>query len=270
MIHLSEEELIAHLYGEADNTAVSGHLDGCVSCSRAYDALRADLAEMKFVDPPARDAFYGERVWASLSTLLPARRPRKRNLLGLRSLGLGNLGVGSWKGLSYAAACILLGVCTFIGGRLWERKQARRTADLHSAQRLRSVMHAPQRVVVVVLGDHLDRSERLLVELKHTDAGNAELVSPLREEARSLLADNSLCRQKALHADDAALTDALDRLDHLLRVLADQPEGLSSTTLTQLQHEIDAGDLLLDVRVLRSRLPKQETAASGQTKGGVI
>jgi hypothetical protein len=225
---------------------------------------------MKFVDPPARDAFYGERVWASLSTLLPARRPRKRNLLGLRSLGLGNLGVGSWKGLSYAAACILLGVCTFIGGRLWERKQARRTADLHSAQRLRSVMHAPQRVVVVVLGDHLDRSERLLVELKHTDAGNAELVSPLREEARSLLADNSLCRQKALHADDAALTDALDRLDHLLRVLADQPEGLSSTTLTQLQHEIDAGDLLLDVRVLRSRLPKQETAASGQTKGGVI
>jgi hypothetical protein len=265
MIHLSEEELIAHLYGEADNTAVSGHLDGCVSCSRAYDALRADLAEMKFVDPPARDAFYGERVWASLSTLLPARRPRKKNLLGL-----GNLGLGSWKGLSYAAACVLLGVCTFVGGRLWERKQARRTTDLHSAQRLRPGMHAPQRVVVVVLGDHLDRSERLLVELKHTDAGNAEMVSPLREEARSLLADNSLCRQKALHADDAALTDALDRLDHLLRVLADQPEGLSSTTLTQLQHEINAGDLLLDVRVLRSRLPKQETAASGQTKGGVI
>jgi hypothetical protein len=260
MIHLSEEELIAHLYDEADNTTVSGHLDGCVSCSRAYDALRADLAEMKFVDPPERDAFYGERVWASLSTLLPARRPRKRNLLGF----------GSWRGLSYAAACVLLGICTFIGGRLWERKQAQRTAELHSGQRLHPVVHAPQRVVVVVLGDHLDRSERLLVELKHTDAGNAEMVSPLREEARGLLADNSFCRQKALHADDAALTDALDRLDHLLRVLANQPEGLSSTTLTQLQHEIDAGDLLLDVRVLRSRLPKQETAASGQTKGGVI
>ncbi len=265
MIHLSEEELIAHLYGEADNTAVSGHLDGCVSCSRAYDALRADLAEMKFVDPPARDAFYGESVWASLSDLLPARRPRKRNLLGLRSLGL-----GTWKVASYAAACVLLAVCTFIGGRLWERKQAQRTAVVHSGQRLPPVVHSPQRVVVVVLGDHLDRSERLLVELKHTDAGDAEMVSPLREEARSLLADNSFCRQKALHTDDAALTDALDRLDHLLRVLANQPEGLSSTTLAQLQHEIDADGLLLDVRVLRSRLPKQEAATSGQTKGGVI
>jgi hypothetical protein len=45
---------------------------------------------------------------------------------------------------------------------------------------------------------------------------------------------------------------------------------LSSTTLAQLQHEIDADGLLLDVRVLRSRLPKQEAATSGQTKGGVI
>jgi hypothetical protein len=270
MIHLSEEELIAHLYGEADNSTVSGHLDVCANCSRAYAALRADLAEMKFVDPPERDAFYGEKVWASLSAVLPARKPRKRNLFGLGSLGFGSLRLKSWKGLSYAAACVLLGVCTFIGGRLWERKQARGTADLHSGQRLPPVVHAPQRVVVVVLGDHLDRSERLLVELKHTDAGDAEMVSPLREEARSLLADNSFCRQKAVHADDAALTDALDRLDHLLRVLANQPEGLSSTTLAQLQHEIDADGLLLDVRVLRSRLPKQEAATSGQTKGGVI
>jgi hypothetical protein len=42
------------------------------------------------------------------------------------------------------------------------------------------------RVVVVVLSDHLDRSERLLVELKHADAENTALASPLRDEARSL------------------------------------------------------------------------------------
>jgi hypothetical protein len=260
MIHLSEEELIAHLYGEADNPAMSAHLAGCASCSKAYAALRSDLAEMKFVDPPERDALYGERVWASLSAILPSRTKRERYLVW----------IGSWKGLSYAAACVLLGVCTFIGGRLWERKQAQHTANSHSRQKPQVVAHAPQRVVVVVLGDHLDRSERLLIELKHTDAANAETVFPLREEARSLLADNSFCRQKALHAEDAALADALNRLDHLLRVLANQPEGLSSETLTRLQHEIDADGLLLDVRVLRSRLPKQEESASGPTKGGVI
>jgi hypothetical protein len=260
MIHLSEEEMIAHLYGEADKATVSGHLDRCANCSRAYAALRGDLAEMQFVDPPERDAFYGEKVWAALSNSLPAYRPRKRKLLRIEL----------WRGLSYAAACVLLGACTFIGGRLWERKQVRRTTNMHSGQRPLPVAQAPQRVVVVVLGDHLDRSERLLVELKHTDAGNAEMVSPLREEARNLLAANSFCRQKAMHADDAALATALDRLDHLLQVLANQPEGLSSATLSQLQHEINAGGLLLDVRVLRSRLPKQEAAASGQTKGGVI
>ena len=39
---------------------------------------------------------------------------------------------------------------------------------------------APQRVVILVLGDHLDRTERLLVELKHADADDSEMIPPLR------------------------------------------------------------------------------------------
>jgi hypothetical protein len=262
MIHLGEEELIAQAYGEGDKAAAKEHLDQCAECCRAYAELRSDMAEMNFIEPPEPDAFYGEKVWASLSGSLPAYEPRKRNWLH----------VGPWRGLSYAAACVLVGACTFIGGRIWERKQVRSIAETDRQQKQQQVVQVParERVVVVVLGDHLDRSERLLVELKHSDAESTGIASPLREEAQSLLAANRICRENAKHDDDAALATALDRLDHLLQELVNQPGGLNAATLARLQNEINADGLLLEVRVLRSRLPNQPTAASGQSKGSTI
>ena len=258
MTHLSEEELIAQAYGEGDQATVKRHLEGCADCSKAYTALQSDLAEMKFAEPPDRDAFYGEKVWASLSGSLRAYEARKRNWLG------GGLG----RGLSYAAACVLLVACAFIGGRLWERKRAQSIAEINSQQKQQQVMHVEhrERVVVVVLSDHLDRSERLLVELKHAEADGDKMVSPLRDEARSLLPANRVCRQNAKHARDPALATALDRLDHLLVELANQPGGLNSATIARLQDEMNADGLLFEVRVLRSR----EAASTTHTKGGTI
>jgi hypothetical protein len=258
MKHLTEEEMIAQVYGEGDTTTVEWHLEGCAECSRAYAALESDLAEMKFAEPPELDAFYGERVWASLSGSLRAYEPRKRKWLG----------GGLWRGLSYAAACVLLLAFAFIGGRLWEQKRAHNAAAINPQQKRPPVVPVPQRerVVVVVLSDHLDRSERLLMELKHADAGSPEMISPLRDEARSLLAANHICRQHARPHDDPELATALDRLDHLLDELANQPGGLNMATLARLQDETNADGLLFEVRVLRSRQP----AAASRTKGGTI
>jgi hypothetical protein len=258
MKHLSEEEMIAQVYGEGDTTAAEWHLEGCAECSKAYAALESDLAEMKFAEPPELDAFYEDRVWASLSGSLRAYEARKRKWLG----------GGLWRGLSYAAACVLLLALAFIGGRLWEQKRVHNAAAINSQQKQQQVVPVSQRerVVVVVLSDHLDRSERLLMELKHADAESTEMVSPLRDEARSLLAANRICRQHARPQDDPELSTALDRLDHLLDELANQPGGLNMATLARLQDETNADGLLFEVRVLRSRQP----AAAGRTKGGTI
>jgi hypothetical protein len=246
MTHLSEEELIAHAYGEGEMAAVKRHLEGCAACSHTYTAIESDLAEMKFAEPPGRGAGYGEKVWASLSGSLPAYQSAK------------------W--------CALLLACTFVGGRLWERKHAQSSAKISSHKKQQQVAHAPQpaRVVVVVLSDHLDRSERLLVELKHADAESIETASPLRDEARSMLAANRICRQNARHQDDPRLATALDRLDHLLEELANQPGSLNAATLARLQTQANADGLLFEVRVLRSQLPDQQTAATGHTKGATI
>jgi hypothetical protein len=262
MTHLSEEELIAQAYGEGDTAAGKRHLEDCAECSHNYTALQSDLAEMRFAQPPDRDAFYGEKVWASLSGSLRAYESAKWN--GLRG--------AMWRGLSYAAACALLLAFAFVGGRLWERKQAQTTARISSQQKQQQVVHShqPERVIVVVLSDHLERSERLLVQLKHADAGSIEMASPLRDEARNMLAANRICRKNARQHDDPELASALDRLDHLLEELANQPGGLNVATLERLRNQANADGLLFEVRVLRSRLPDQPAAATGHTKGGTI
>jgi hypothetical protein len=259
MMHLSEEELIAQAYGEGDKAAVEQHIEQCAPCARAYTDLRSDLAEMRFPDPPARDDAYGERVWHSLSGSLHPYKQQKRAWAGL------------WRGLSYAAACALLMVCAFIGGRLWERRQVQNAAN-NSQQKQQLPVHPQQRphIVVVVLSDHLDRSERLLVELKHADAQNAEMISPLRDEARTLLTANRICLKNSKQDDDPALATALNRLDHLFGELADQPGTPSAATLTQLQKEMNADGILFEVRVLRSRIPDRDKTLAAQSKGSTI
>jgi hypothetical protein len=253
MNHLSEEELVAHAYAEGDNHSVQQHLQACAECAKAYHTLGSDLADMKFAEAPARDAAYGHRVWESIAGSLPAYESRKSWFRG-----------GLWPALTYAAAGIALVVSAFLGGRLWEHRHAQTVAQNHPQQHEQSVAQPPQRVLVVVLSDHLDRSERLLVELKHADGGNA--ASPLGDEARNLLPANRICRQNAKQDDDRALSTALDRLDHLLVELANQPEGLNSQTISKLQDEMNADGLLFEVRVLRSR----QAASSTHAKGGTI
>jgi hypothetical protein len=258
MMHLNEEELIAHLYGEGDQTR---HLEACAECASAYAELKSDLAELKFPEPPERDAAYGQKMWASLAPSLPRYPAPTRTWLR----------VGLRRGLSLAAACALLIACAFLGGRLWERKQVH-SAQSTPIQKARPVVEAPQQehLVVVVLSDHLDNSERLLVELKHADADSTGLASPLRDEARTLLVANRICRQNASQDDDPALVPALDRLNRLLEKLANQSGGLNEATLARLQNEANAEGLLFEVRVLRSRLPERQAAATGHTKGGTI
>jgi hypothetical protein len=252
MKHLNEEELIERYYGKGDGPA-SRHLEGCAACAEAYDALQRDLAGVECTEPPARDDSYGERVWQSLAPLLLVYEAPMR---GRRRAGL-------WKGLSYAAACALLIAGAFIAGRQWEHGRQRGMAENNPAP-------TRQRVVLVVLSDHLDRTERLLVELKHADAGSAEMVSPLRDEARSLLAANDVCRQDAARNGDPELTAALDRLNPLLVELAGQTDGMNSATLARLQDQMNADGLLFEVRVLRSRIPDRQAAITTRQNGGTI
>jgi len=252
MKHISEEEMVEQYYG-VDDSAAKEHLAKCAECAQSYAALEADLRSYVSLEAPKRDGLYGQRVWQSIAGSLPAYARRKPVWQRL----------GVWQALSYASACALLVACAFYAGRLWEHRQPNPTAQVHPAPKQKPV-------ILVVLGDHLDRSERLLVELKHADPESPETVSPIKDEAKKLLAENRACRQDAARIGDPALALALERLDHLLTELASKPEGLDAAAIEKLQRELNEGGLLFEVRVLRSRIPDQQMVTAATRSEGTI
>ena len=260
MKHLTYEEMIEQAYGEVESTAaVERHLAACPQCADAFAELKHDLAEVDRIQAPYRDASYGLQVWAAIAGSLPAYRPKHRSLWG-------SFWASPWtKGLSFAALTALLVSCAFYAGRLSEQRK------MHPP--IAHVEPRPQQpkqpIVVVVLDDHLDRSERFLVELKHADLDSTDMASPMRDEARSLLAANRICQQKADKAADPELTTALDHLDRLLADAANAPGGLNPQSISKLQNEMNADGVLFEVRVLRSRITRNSSANNPQ-KGGTI
>jgi len=252
MKHLSEEELTDHHYGEGRSRAkAERHLRSCKDCSRALASLEQDLSELKFAAPPPRQADYGDQVWHAIRSSLPVReRQEKKHWLS----------AGLLKGVGFATACALLVTIAFFAGRQWEHKQGPPSIAANNQP-------AQRRVVLVVLGDHLERSERLLVELRHADAGEH---APVQAQARELLAENRLYRDSAERSGDPALASALEHLERVLVELSNQSGGLSNADIVRLQKEMNTDGLLFEVRVLRARVPGQQLSDSNNSKGASI
>jgi hypothetical protein len=261
MKHLNEEELIDHYYGESESpAAVSEHLRECEDCARNYAVLERDLAEIKPLPVPLRDAAYGDQVWQSIRGSLPVYQTKSSRGQAPKSSRWGWLALPPWGFAAAATACLLV-AAAFFAGRQWEHRTAPIATNAGSSEQGR------QRVVLVVLGDHLDRSERLLVELKHADPSTE---APLQAEARDLLSANRLYRESVKSSQDPTMANALDHLERVLTEVANEPAGLSTARLDELQKEMNTDGLLFEVRVLRSRVQEdvdQSPVPSKATKG---
>lgn len=259
MRHWNEEELIEYHYGEsAESARIAQHLRECGDCARNYSAVIRDLAEISAPVTPMRDEEYGRAVWDSIRGSLRAYPEKeKRSWIGWLA---GTQG----KGFAVAAACLMVIAAAFFAGRWWELRTVHAPTVSNGGA---PTADGKQRVVLVVLGDHLDRSERLLVELKHAEP---DTEAPMQAEARELLSANRLYRASAQQSGDAVLAGALDRLERVLAEVANEPSGLSQARLDELQQEMNTDGLLFEVRVLRSRVQSdvdQRQSSSADTKG---
>jgi len=271
MKHLTDEEMMEQFYGESENTtAVERHLESCRECARNFAELKRDLADVEHIEAPPRDAFYGERVWTRVAPMLPAFVATDKRLWWQHlKWQISGQQSNKWlRGLSYAAAGLLLASSAFYAGRLFEKNQTR--APIAQIDVAPKPPQVKQPIVVVVLDDHLDRSERFLVELKHADWDASGAPSPLRDEAKNLLVANRICRKDAAQSNDPELTTALDHLDKLLADAANEPGGMNAATISKLQDEMNSEGVLFEVRVLRSRAAKHQAPLIDPETGGTI
>lgn len=251
MKHLTDEQLIEHYLAEgANRVMVETHLRICSRCEQVYDEI-SNAMEVRAPGPPARERGYGERVWQSIQgDLLPYPAKPRRSYF-------------SWPRLVLAGACLLGIAAAFIGGSRWERS---RTHPLQAANPARQ----RERVVLVILDDHLDRSERLLVQLNHAREDKGELDDSLQAEARQLLPDNRLYRQSISAGGDPIMTAALDHLERVLLEIANTPDKLNGADIARIEQAMNTDSLLFQIRVLRARNLRQQPKVDSRLKGASI
>jgi hypothetical protein len=249
MKHLSEDELIEQYYGES-TSAGDAHLKACRECSAQYTKLSRSLDAIGPVVVPQRGSDYGDRMWERL-------RPE---LIPYQKKGSGWHGWANWRAAALLVGCAMVLATVFFGGRYWER--------ITTKGNIASTPQATQRVVLVVLTDHLDRTERLLVQLEHAGSQDQADNVQLQSEARELLASNRLYRVTASNDGDPQLAGALDRLEGVLAEIANDPK-LTATDIDRVRDDMNTKGILFEIRVLRARSSDRDSG-HGTAKGATI
>jgi hypothetical protein len=114
-------------------------------------------------------------------------------------------------------------------------------------------------VRVAAIGDHLDRSERVLLDLANTDDDPADW-STQQTWAADLVNSNRLYRDAAARAGDNVVAGVLDDLERSLLDIVHGPAAPTAEELTAARARLDAAALLFKVRVLADELHERETA----------
>jgi hypothetical protein len=234
--HLEEEDLILHFYGET-GSAAEPHLSDCSESRGRYQALVRVLNSVELENVPHRASEYEDQIWNRLEPKL-GRRTRWSSWFALRR----------WVP-AFAAVAVL--VIAFLAGRYSPRDEQQQLAGQPSAVR--------ERVLLVAVGDHLERSKMLLVELANADPSRKLAIADEREIAQDLVHTNRLYRQTAVSAGDERVVSLLDQLERVLVEIAHSPDELPPAQLESLRDQIKEEHLIFKIRVAGSKLAQEET-----------
>ena len=246
MKHLTEEDLIAYREGEtAQREAIGGHIAECAECRAELERMDAVLNALNAMPVPERGEDYGRRVWQQIAPRLPEK-------------------AGRWwipfvqpRRLGTAGVIVALIVAAFVAGRVTKKEPMQDT--IASKEQVRG------RVLVVAVGEHLGRSEMMLIELTNAEPRNRAQkqvnISAEQRRAEDLLQENRLYRQTALQEGDTRVVSMLDELERVLLDVAHSPDEVSPAQLATIQKKIEARGILFKVRVVSNELQQRQQAA---------
>jgi hypothetical protein len=240
--HLTEEQLVLYYYSEGDGSPeVRRHLDGCEACRAEYGNLQRVLNVVAAAPVPERAADYESQVWSRLQPSLP-KRPRV--------ILPWFWPVRTWAAVAGVAALV---IAAFFAGRYspWRTQGTQQAAS----------GPVRERILLVAMGDHLERSQMVLVELMNAPSGKPLDVTAERQRADDLVAENRLYRQTALRSGDGNLARVLDDLEPVLLEIARGPSRLTPEELDKLRQRIEADGILFKVRIVGSTVRQREQQA---------
>jgi hypothetical protein len=242
--HLTEDELILHFYGEterADTARVESHLESCAECQSAKEKLHSVMALVDSAAPVEAPIGFERIAWARLE---PALDRNARS--GWRTF----FWFPQWALAGGVAALVL---AAFVAGRFSGGDAAVTTPNTRVVASVE-----PGRVLQTAVGDHLDSTAMMLVELANADTDGADVLAGEQERAVDLVAANRVIRASALQSGDAQIVDILEDLERVLLEVANAPANATSNDLTDLRSRITREDLLFRLRVIASEMRQRQ------------
>jgi hypothetical protein len=112
---------------------------------------------------------------------------------------------------------------------------------------------AQDRVLLVVVSDHLDTSERMLRDVANADAKHGIDLGDEQKRAAELVASNRIYREVARQHGDDRLATVLSDLEPILLEIAHSDGKLTPEEAVALQKRIDSKALLFKVRAVSAQ-----------------
>ena len=238
MMHINDDQLILYHYREAEDAeAIRSHLEECEQCRTEYERLQRVLTAVDAAPVPQRSDDYGSAVWNRLRPQLVAKPKAERLVLFPKRQVI-------W---ALAAAASLL--AAFYLGR-------------YSPHEKPPVTQQPEigpgdRVLLVAVGDHLERSQMMLIELVNSEGNGTIDISSEQSRVSDLVANNRLYRLAAEREGDRAVANVLDQLERVLLEVANSPSEVPSEEFDTFRRDIEDEGLLFKVRVIGSRVRRE-------------
>lgn len=274
MNHPSEQDLVLYAMGDADGMAeTEAHLAGCADCRDELDAVRHLLAATEQLPVPEPDAGFEERIWRRQRRELRTAQERE-TLENAATVEISAVQrsivrppLWSMQRMVLVGSVAAMLVIAFLVG-------------LYSAPPGTEIVPEPgpgaatasggdagapapgrDRVLLIAVGDHLERARMVLVELVNAETPNgagAVDLSTQQARAEQLLVDNRLYRQSASLQGQSDVADVLEEIERVLVEVARSPGQMESAEIEWLRERIQARDLLFKVSVIEGRTHRDD------------
>jgi len=256
--HISDEDLLLDYYDEAtpeQHAEMRAHVETCAECQALDRELRAVLALVDSEPVPDAPPGFEREMWARLEPLVSGfSRTNEVRLKAdtTRADTTWSFELPRW---ALAASVAALAVGSFALGRVWDTPTTPARVSTADAREL------GERMLRSEVEEHLERSQRVFVELVNADDSAPVLLASDRERAADLVAAGRLYRRSAEEMGDADTRDLLEDVERVLVEIANGPEVESSNDLSEVRARITDQDLIFRLRVMTAGMQARERRA---------
>jgi hypothetical protein len=273
-IHPTDDILNDYVDGAlaaAEMADVAAHLEQCAACALCVAELQHIVVHARALPPLQPPPGVWERIREEQRAESekmgsdPVFLPSSTNTAKKR----GQTPYGPYWALATAAAVVL----AFLAGRVIEQRNQRLQREVAAETQAQavtqdgpdtvdSVANVRERVLLMAVGDHLERSQMVLVELANAQTQGELDISAERQKADELLASNRLYRQTAVQLGQTRVAGLLDDLERVLVEVARGPSQVSMAQLAEIQQRIDAQGILFKMKIVNSTITGRKAPVS--------